>query len=294
MIHERFYLREDKSAYFDTYIQERSPEMAAIAPRPIVVVCPGGSYWMCSDREAEPIALEFLTRGFQSVVVRYSVAENSAYPNSLVDVSKTIKIIREHAQEWGVNPDKIAVCGFSAGGHLVSTVANLWNDPEVQEKADCKNNENKPNAAILVYPVVTTGKYTHGETTNQILRGYEGEEREALKYKLSGENSVGPQTPPVFLAHTYMDDAVPVENSLMYARALADNDIPFDLHVFRDGRHGLALANENTYSDPGSLSADFYQWMDLCCKWLVNTFGLDNVPGKEIKHIDPKSRIKRD
>ncbi len=293
MKHERFLLREDGSAYFDTYIQDFSWEMAAIAPRPLVVVCPGGSYRMCSDREAEPIALEFLTRGFHAIVVRYSVGENSSYPNSLVDVSKAIKIVREHAEEWRVNPDKIAVCGFSAGGHLASTVANLWNDPEVQEKADCKNDENKPNAAILIYPVITTGKYTHEDTRNQLLRDHPEEEHEALKYKLSGENSVGPQTPPVFLAHTFMDDAVPVENSLMYARALADNDIPFDLHVFRDGRHGLAMGNENTFSDPGSVAVDFAQWMPLCCNWLVNTFGLDGVPGKEIKYIDPKSRIKR-
>lgn len=292
MKYERFYLRDDQSAYFDTYIQEVSPEMRAIAPRPMVVVCPGGSYWMCSDREAEPVALEFLTRGFDAVVVRYSVAEHSSYPNALVDVSRTMKIIREHAEEWHVNPDKIAVCGFSAGGHLVSTVANLWNDPEVQEKADCKNDENKPNAAILIYPVITTGKYTHLETARQLLRDHPEEEHETLRKKLSSELTVGPQTPPVFLAHTYMDDAVPVENSLMYARALADNDIPFDLHIFQEGHHGLALGSENTFNEPRFINKDFYQWMDLCCNWLVNTLGIDGVPGKEAHLFEPKARAK--
>ncbi len=292
MKHERFYLRDDQSAYFDTYIQEVSPEMRAIAPRPMVIVCPGGSYWMCSDREAEPIALEFLTRGFDAAVVRYSVAEHSSYPNSLVDVSKTMKIIREHAEEWHIDKNKIAVCGFSAGGHLASTVANLWNDPEVQQKAGCENNENKPNAAILIYPVITTGKYTHSDTAKQLLRDHPEEEHEALIKKLSSELTVGPQTPPVFMAHTYMDDAVPVENVLLYAKALADNDIPFDLHIFQYGHHGLALANENTFNEPRYINKDFYKWMDLCCKWLLNNLGLEGVPGCEAKEINPALRAK--
>ena len=292
MINEKILLRDDGSAYMDTYVQYASPEMPGIQKKPAVVVLPGGGYYMCSDREAEPVALGFLTKGCNSFVVRYSCGETAAsFPNPLVDVSRAIKIIRQNAEKWFVNPDKIFVCGFSAGGHLTASLGNLWNDPEIQEKADCPEGENKPNGLILIYPVISFGQYGHDTTTMLPLVGND-HRRQELVEKLSNEKNVGPQTPEAFIAHTFSDNDVPVENSIIYAKALADANIPFELHVFREGRHGLALADENTYAWPGSDQPDFAQWMDLCGKWIHRVCGLDGVPGCEKHYLDLEGRAR--
>ena len=288
---ERHHLREDGSAYFVTYIQDTSEELPYSHSRPAVVVCPGGGYAMCSDREAEPVALEFLTKGFNAFVVRYSVWDKASYPNSLVDLSMAIKIIREHAEEWHIKKDQIAVCGFSAGGHLVSSLANLWNDPEVQEKASCTNNENQPNAAILIYPVISLGEFSHAETRNLLLQGHD-DEREQLLKKLSGELNVGEQTPPAFIAHTYADNAVPVENSLMFARAMADANRPFEMHIFQEGYHGLSLGNQNSLCDMNAWNQAFSQWIDLCGDWLIHLFGMDGIPPLQAHNWDYSTRAK--
>lgn len=288
---ERHELREDGSAYFVSYIQETSGELPNSYAKPAVIVCPGGAYCCCSDREAEPVALEFLTRGFNAFVLRYSVGDHAAYPNSLVDLSKTIRIIRAHAEEWHIKKDQIAVCGFSAGGHLVASLATLWNDAEVQQKAGCTNNENEPNGVMLIYPVISMGEFTHGQTRDTLLQGYDGVRKEMIE-KLSCERNVGPHTPPAFIAHTYADNAVPVENALLFASAMAKADRPFDLHIFQEGYHGLALANQNTYTNVDMLNQDFYQWVELGCKWLINLFGIDNVPYMQKHHWDYSTRAK--
>lgn len=286
---ERHELREDGSAYFVSYIQDTSGEIANSASRPAVVVCPGGAYCFCSDREAEPVALEFLTRGFNAFVLRYSIGEHAAYPNSLVDLSKTIRIIREHAEQWHVKKDQIAVCGFSAGGHLVASLSTLWNDPEVQQLSGCTGNENEPNGVMLIYPVISMGRFSHAQSRDILIQGYDGV-REEMIQKLSCELHVGPQTPPAFIAHTYADNAVPVENSLMFASAMAKADRPFELHIFPEGYHGLALANQNTFNNEATLNQDFSKWMELGCTWLIHLFGMDGVPYMQKHNWDYSSR----
>ncbi len=288
---ERHELRDDGSAYFISYIQDTSGEITNSYSRPAVVVCPGGAYCFCSDREAEPVALEFMTRGFNAFVLRYSICEHAAYPNSLVDLSKTIRIIREHADEWHIKKDQIAVCGFSAGGHLVASLSTLWNDREVQEKAGCTENENEPNGVMLIYPVISMGKYTHEQSRDTLLQGYENVREEMIK-KLSCELNVGPHTPPAFIAHTYADNAVPVENALMFASAMAMANRPFEMHIFQEGYHGLALANQNTFCNDATLNQDFCKWVDLACSWLIHLFGVDGVPYMQKHHWDYSSRAK--
>lgn len=291
MIVARHDLRDDGSAYFVSYIQDTSGEMINSSSRPAVVVCPGGAYCFCSDREAEPVALEFMTRGFNAFVLRYSICENAAYPNSLVDLSKTIRIIREHAEEWHVKQDQIAVCGFSAGGHLTASLATLWNDKEVQEKSGCTENENEPNGVMLIYPVISMGKFTHDQSRNALLQGYD-DVREEMIRKLSCELNVGQHTPPAFIAHTYADNAVPVENALMFASAMAKADRPFEMHIFQEGYHGLALANQATFNNEATLNQDFSKWVDLACTWLINLFGMDGVPYMQKHNWDYNSRAK--
>lgn len=285
-------LREDGSAYLTTYIQEHNGEILNSGARPCVVVCPGGGYEWCSFREGEPVALEYVNKGFNAFVVNYSIQGNAKYPNSLVDLSRAIKMIRDNADEWHVIPDQIAVIGFSAGGHLTATCATLWNDKEVQEKADCLNDENKPNACMLIYPVISLGKFSHAGTRNAILSDYEGEKRQEVFEKLCTENQVGPHTPPCFIASTFDDDAVPIENSLMFADAMAKANRPFEMHVFRSGPHGLSTADTNSYNWEASYNPDFNKWVDLSVTWLYREFGIDNIAPLTKRPVNVEGRAR--
>lgn len=267
-------LTEDQRVFLTAYIQEPSPELPLSQKRPGVLVCPGGGYAFISDREAEPIALSYLAQGFQSFVLHYSVAPHATFPQPLVDVSRALKYIRSQADVWHLKEQQIAVCGFSAGGHLAASLGTLWNDPMVQKASDCWNEENRPNALILGYPVITFGEYSHvGSVLNSLEEIVDSEERRELREKLSCEKQVGPHTPPTFIMHTFCDNVVPVENALLMSRALAKANVPFELHIFQNGTHGLALANQTTFCNSWTLNPEVAQWMDLSTNWLWNLFG---------------------
>lgn len=289
---KRIDLTDDGRVYFVAYIADKSPEMPSMDKRPAVVVCPGGAYYMTSDREAEPIALGYLSKGFNAFVVRYSVNTYAAFPNSLVDLSRAIKHIRTNAEEFGIFPDKIAVAGFSAGGHLAASLGTLWNDKEVQTLADCSEEENKPNALILGYPVISATEHVQPDSILNLMQNItDEEERNAYREKLSLEKHVGKHTPPAYIAHTYADNVVPVENALLFANAMAKADVPFELHIFQNGAHGLALANHFTYHNEYSIDADFAQWFDLSAKWLWDLFGR-NIPDGTFPRFTYENRAK--
>jgi acetyl esterase/lipase len=268
---ENMYLSEDKYIHLTAYLHEYSAEMPLWKTRPAVVVLPGGGYQWTSDREADPVALSFLAQGFHAFVLRYSVAERARFPNPLRDVSRALASIREHAEVWGVHPQQIAVCGFSAGGHLAASLGTLWNDPEIVKAAGVNAGENQPNALLLCYPVISA---RHHAKANWFTSQTDGHRREAIIEKLSCELHVGTQTPPTFLFHTYDDNLVPVENSLLFANALAQADIPFEMHLFQRGSHGVALANELTSAGgTNSLDVSAERWFVLATEWLWRLFG---------------------
>lgn len=289
---KRIDLTDDGRVYFMAYIADKSPEMPSMDKRPAVVVCPGGAYYMTSDREAEPIALGYLSKGFNAFVVRYSVHTHAAFPNSLVDLSRAMKYIRENADEFGIFSDKIAVAGFSAGGHLAASLGTLWNDEEVQKLAEVSGEENKPNALILGYPVISATEHVQPDSILNLMQNITDEdERSAYREKLSLEKHVGKHTPPAFIAHTYADNVVPVENALLFANAMAKADVPFELHIFQNGAHGLALANHFTYHNEYSIDADFAQWFDLSSKWLWDLFGR-NIPDGPFPRFPHENRAR--
>lgn len=252
------------------YLHEPSAEMPRWTTRPAVVVCPGGGYCMCSDREADPIALSYLSAGFNAFVLRYSLLENAEFPQPLCDLSFAMQFIRENAKEWGILPDKIAVCGFSAGGHLTASLGTLWNHPQVIERTGLKNGENRPNVMILCYPVITTSWMINCGCMERLVGKRNKEETVRL---LDCSKNVGEQTPPAFITHTYMDNTVPAEDSLAMAAAMAAADIPFELHIFEAGSHGLSLGNALTCDiiEPG-----FQKWMDLSVNFLWHSFNKEN------------------
>ncbi|AGC68299.1 putative acetyl esterase [Thermoclostridium stercorarium subsp. stercorarium DSM 8532] len=235
--------------------------------RGAVLICPGGGYTHTSPREAEPIAMRFTAKGYHAFILYYSVAPNR-HPQPLLDVSRAMCIIRENADEWNVDRNKIAVCGFSAGGHLAASLGVHYDKPYLKREGIVLG-ENRPNALILGYPVITMKEFAHKGSRDNLL----GENPDdALINEMSLENHVSEKTPPAFIWHTVEDRSVPVENSLLFAMALHKNKIPFELHIYPYGPHGLSLANKET--DNGNMGEypHVSGWIDLCIEWLDGIF----------------------
>ncbi len=252
------------------YLLDPNKETDPNRKHPSVLVIPGGGYGMVSQREGEPIALHYATLGFNTFVLDYSVAP-VRYPEQLLEASAAMTLIRRNSEEWFTDVDKIAVIGFSAGGHLAGCLATIWDEDGIAEKLGIEKDYNRPNAAILCYPVLTSDDryWHHGSFTN--LLG-ENENEENLS-RLSIEKRVTDKTPPVFLWHTASDDCVPVMNSILMAKALSENKIPFELHIFPSGGHGLANCNITTAISKDAhwqINPHCERWVEMSKKWLTD------------------------
>lgn len=261
------------------YIQEKSPEIM-IEKRPLVVICPGGGYAFTSDREAEVFALEFLAMGYQAAVLRYSV-DTAKFPTALTELAYSVKLVREHAEEWYVDPDAILVMGSSAGGHLAASLGTLWQESFLADAMGIAAKDKeiyKPNGMILCYPVITSGEYAHRDSFLYLLGQEEGtlekrEDPDSLVAKLSLENRVTEDVPPVFIWHTFTDGLVPVENSLLFVSALRKAGISTEFHMYQEGGHGLGLANRLTRHVCGDgLQPECATWTDLVHNWIEKKF----------------------
>ena len=251
-----------------TYILDNSVEMHPDRKRPVVVICPGGGYEMTSDRETEPIAMQYLARGYHAVILRYSVAP-ARYPLALMQLAKTVAYLREHAGEFHIDTDKIILQGFSAGGHLEASLGVFWMEKFISEALHTDAEMVKPNGMILSYPVITSGKFAHMGSFEALL-GENSNDSEKRK-KQSLEFQVTEDTPPTFLWHTVTDDTVPVENSMLFFEALRKHRVPVELHLYPSGGHGLSLANEETsHEDGGCIQPECQSWIELACTWIGN------------------------
>lgn len=244
-------------------INEENIKQSMIKKRPAVIVCPGGGYGHTSCREAEPIALRFCAAGFHSFVLHYSVAP-SGFPAAVCELSKAVKYVKEIADENNIDKDRIFVIGFSAGGHLVASLGVHFNHPDVIKISGIEEGENLPKGLILGYPVITSEKnHCHEGTINNFCAG-----KEELRPIASLENYVSSKTPPCFIWHTYADPVVPVESSLRFATALRENGVPFEMHIYPEGPHGLSLADATTSPNEGMLIPAVQQWIDLSIRWI--------------------------
>lgn len=240
-------------------------EMPNRDKRPCVVIYPGGGYMFLSEREADPPAMAFFAKGYNVFVLYYSIKEKAKDFGPLLDGSLTLLKIRENSEEWNILPEKIAVCGFSAGAHAAASLGTLWDEPDLKTKIDTKGGQNRPNAMILCYPVITMGEYAHMESARTVCGGTISQEKAHL---FSLENQVSKDTPPTFLWHTYEDASVPVENTMLFAAALRKKQVPFECHIFQKGQHGLSLCNEEV-NTPNQHCAE---WFPLCAEWLGDLF----------------------
>lgn len=236
------YFNEDKNVSLTAYLLDDSTEMPNLNVRPAMLVIPGGGYGMCSDREAEPIAMLYALEGYHTFVLRYTVGrrgEGYSFDEPLADAERAMKYIRDNASSFGVDPNKIAAIGFSAGGHLCSAIGTLG--------------ENKPNALILAYPCILS------------------DIGEVLQCDVPSTNEyVTDKTPPTFIFHAVDDTLVPIKNSLAFASALAENGVDFEMHLFEKGGHGFSLATPSVCM--GNFNPDAYKWADLSINWLRKHF----------------------
>ena len=221
-----------------------------------VIVFPGGAYAIRAAHEGEPIARWLNSIGVSAFVLQYRVAPHR-HPAPLSDAQRAVRLVRLHAKDWGIRPDRIGVLGFSAGGHLAATISTHWDRGDAAARDPVERESCRPDAAILCYPVISlTAPYAHQGSRNNLLGP---EPPEELCRDLSNETRVNAETPPAFLWHTADDAGVPVEHSIDYALALRRHGVPFALHVFPHGRHGLGLAAE---------APDVAKWTELCADWL--------------------------
>lgn len=230
--------------------------------RPCMVICPGGAYLFCSETEQEPVAFKFLPYGYNVFVIKYSVHPNT-FPTQVREVAATFDLIYKNAEKWNCDTGKIALLGFSAGGHLAAHYSNAYAIPEVREVfPDSK----KPAANVLCYPVITTDeKYSHKNSFKYLL-GHEPGKEEKLKF--SCERLVTADTPPTFLWHTAKDENVPVQNSMLYAMRLADCGVDYELHIYPYGRHGLATADLETNDKIDFKESANSGWVSSVNLWL--------------------------
>lgn len=249
-----------------TYFLDSSIEMRPDEKRPVILMCPGGGYEMTSDREAEPMAMQFLAMGYHVAVLRYSVCP-VRYPAALLQVAESVLYLKEHADEYHIDPEKIVVQGCSAGGHLAANYGIAWNSPFLTKLMGMENDPEQLCVAglLLCYPVITSGEKAHEESFRNLL----GEQYEEKKDELSLENQVTPDTPPTFLWHTATDETVPVENSLYFFQACLQQGVSAELHIYPVGGHGLSLANEETCRANGiGVQKECQSWIGLAQTWL--------------------------
>ena len=240
--------------------------------RPAILVCPGGGYAHVSAREGERVALAYNAAGFHTFILDYCVKPH-IHPLPLLNVAESMKLIRENAKEWNVDSEKIAVCGFSAGGHLAASISTMWDNKSVFPFDTEDNRIHRPNLSILCYPVITSGEHAHrGSFIN--LSGSETENELWKMYSL--ENQVDENTPPAFIWHTYEDAGVPVENSLLYANSLRKYNIPFEMHIYPDGPHGMSRVSDETYWKVPKFTRE-YPWIEQSIEWLYLRFGITNI-----------------
>ncbi|KAF1303126.1 alpha/beta hydrolase [Enterococcus sp. JM9B] len=237
---EEINLNENRNVTLTAYIQKVDGEFFRIHQRPAVLILPGGGYQICSDTEADPVAMPYLTAGYQAFILRYSVEKNQQWPNPLEDYEQAMALIRERQVEWHVDSQKIAVIGFSAGGHLAGCAATMA--------------RHRPNAAVLGYSLLT---------------------EDVKKYSKDAPNvvaAVDQFTCPCFVFATRNDNVVSIKNSLDFLEILADKEIPFESHIYSFGPHGFSTGN-SSIQVPKDISPRASNWVADSIDWLKEIFG---------------------
>lgn len=277
-LYEYFGIEKPQGArgYLTIFVHEQYAEFSIGRRRPAILVLPGGGYGFVSSRESECVGIRFLSEGYNAFVLNYSTSP-LGYPTQLLEADMAMIYIRENSNEFFIDNSHVVAVGFSAGGHLCSMLGTIWAEKEMRAILGDKVDLARPDAIILSYPVITLGELTHQGTSDVLTK----KDQELIK-RLSTCDRVNKDSSPAFIWTTVDDACVPMENTMMMASAYKKAGVPFELHVFETGVHGLSLSTKETSTDGadqrlaiGAVS----KWVKLSLTWLKNR-------GFIIKHKD--------
>jgi acetyl esterase/lipase len=228
------------------------PTLTPYLPDPVkatgaaIVICPGGAYGALAKHEGEGYALWLNEQGIAGFVLKYRLGSNGyRHPAMLQDAARAVRLVRYKAGDWKIDANRIGIMGSSAGGHLASTLLTHFDQGKPEASDPIDRQSSRPDLGILCYPVITMGENTHPGSRKNLLGDAPSSE---LIQWLSNEKQVTAQTPPCFIWHTYADTGVKIENSLDFAAALRKAGVPFDLHVYEKGKHGMGLGNGHPWT----------------------------------------------
>ena len=232
---------------------------ATNATRAAMVICPGGGYHALAAHEGKDYALWLNQQGVTCFVLKYRLGSNGyRHPAMLNDAARAVRWVRAHADDYQIDPQRVGIVGSSAGGHLAATLLTHFDAGDTNSADVIERQSSRPDIGILCYPVISMGEFTHrGSKANLLGKDPDPE----LVELLSNELQVTTNTPPCFIWTTFEDTAVPMENSMLFASALRKNGVPFDLHVYEKGGHGMGLADKPPFANP-------HPWANDCLLWL--------------------------
>ena len=270
MLIERIYLTEEENGpYIDAYTADPLPEFT----RKALLILPGGGYGSVSPRESEPVAQAFMPYGYNAFVLHYTVGKDSgkAFPAQLIEATLAIKHIKDHAEKYGIDPVDLYVVGFSAGGHLAASVATMWKHEKVLAAVEMPYGYNRPKGVMLIYPMISpdySNCGAYGRAWGRLL-GCENPTKEQLN-EAAIERHVDADTAPAFIMHTFNDPVVDVRNVMILGKAYAEAGVPFEMHVYPDGPHGLSVANDITANGrPTHVNKRVAEWVRLAADWAM-------------------------
>lgn len=226
-----------------------------------MVICPGGGYGALAAHEGHDYALWLNALGITCFVLHYRLGSNGyRHPTMLHDAARAMRTVRAQSERWSIDPQRIGIMGSSAGGHLAATLLTQWDAGQADATDAVERFSARPDLGILCYPVISMGPLAHEGSKHNLLGA---NPPDALAQLLSNELQVTAHTPPCFIWHTWEDQAVPVEHSLLFATALARHGVPFDLHVFQNGQHGLGLNDTPPFGNAHPWSNALRAWLDI-------------------------------
>jgi acetyl esterase/lipase len=242
-----------------TDIPTLTPYLTTNVTRAAMVICPGGGYGMLAPHEGNDYALWLNQRGVTCFVLKYRLGSNGyRHPAMLNDAARAMRWVRAHADDYRIDPHRIGIMGSSAGGHLASTLLTHFDAGATNATDIVERQSSRPDIGILCYPVISMGEFTHHGSQENLLGKNPSPELVKL---LSNELQVTTNTPPCFIWTTFEDTVVPMENTMLFAEALRKNQVPFDLHIYQKGGHGMGLADKPPFARP-------HPWANDCLFWL--------------------------
>ena len=278
MLHKTIKLKTDEKVTLTTYIHDHSEQAEFQIPkRPAVIILPGGAFSFLADWEAEPAALTFLKEGYNTFILHYSVGDACTYPEILEEVSLAVWEVRKHAEEWGTDPDAIVLMGFSAGACIAAMSATQWNTPGMAERLGVPEKGIRPDAAVICY-----GAWDNTNTIQKDPKYYNPDAAKIAKEctpELDMIHYTGPHMPPLFIWHNRYDKYVPAVNPLMIAAKMLELDLPFELHLFQGGQHGMSVCNtlnsyQGEYKEAREENPNVAMWVPMCVNWINQLFGI--------------------